>query len=232
VVTEEIMSEHTEPMDPKFREWADRMAARNGDPEYQRHATKLADEIRDFQAFTAGRDLRARLLRSGVPEEHWGAFTAPGECPALAAVRAFLDAPAEARMLVLAGTAGQGKSFALAWAVYVRGGQFVNLHELATASSFDDVFWDRLEAAPVLAVDELGGEKMHDAFESRLYGLLNARYQRNRKTVIATNLDAGAFRARYLANGLERLADRLRTSAQWVNLSGPSMRRPWAEGRP
>jgi hypothetical protein len=226
------MDEHSEPMDPKFREWADRMAARNGDPEYQRHATRLAAEIRDFQAFTADRTLRSRLLRSGVPEEHWGAFEAPTVCPALAAVQAFLAASAEARMLVLAGTAGQGKSFALAWAVYGQGGQFVNLHELATASSFDEVFWDRLESAPVLALDELGGEKMHDAFEARLYGLLNARYQRNRKTVIATNLAPADFRARYLANGLERLADRLRTSAQWVNLTGESMRRPWKDARP
>jgi DNA replication protein DnaC len=226
------MDEHSEPMDPKFREWADRMAARNDDPEYQRHATKLAAEIRDFQDFTAARSLRARLLRSGVPEEHWVAFTTPTECPAITAVRTFLAAPPAARLLVLAGTAGQGKSFALAWAVYSQGGQFVNLHELATASSFDEVFWDRLEAATVLALDELGGEKMHDAFEARLYGLLNARYQRNRKTLIATNLLAADFRARYLANGLERLGDRLRSSAEWVNLAGPSMRRPWSEGRP
>jgi DNA replication protein DnaC len=224
--------EHSEPMDPKFREWADRMAARNDDPEYQRHAEKLATEIRDFQAFTDARALRARLLRSGVPKEHWPNFATPGECPALAAVRGFLAQPPEARLLVLAGAAGQGKSFALAWAVYAHGGQFVSLVELATASNFDDGFWDRLESAPVLALDELGGEKMHDVFEARLYGLLNARYQWNRKTLIATNLDAAVFSERYLANGLERLADRLRTSAEWVNLVGPSMRRPWNGGRP
>ncbi len=189
-----------ETLSTKFREWAERMAERNGDPEYQRHAARLATELRDFEAFTVARERRARLLRSGVPEEHWAALDSPRECGATIAM-------------------------------------FVNLHELATASSFDDEFWDRLESAPVLALDELGGEKMHDAFESRLYGLLNARYQRNRKTVIATNLLADQFRERYLANGLERLADRLRTAAEWVNLAGPSMRVPWreaakAEGRP
>lgn len=220
------MDEHVEPKDPRFREWAARMAARNDDPEYRRHVAKLEAETRDFQAFTAARALRSRLLRSGVPEEHWGALAAPSAGPAIDAARSFLAAPPKARLLVLAGTAGQGKSFALAWAVHEKGGQFVNLNELATASSFDEVFWDRLEAAPVLALDELGGEKMHDAFEARLYGLLNARYQRNRKTLIATNLLAADFRTRYLANGLERLADRLRTAGQWVNLSGPSMRRP------
>ncbi len=226
-----------ETLSTKFREWAERMAERNGDPEYQRHAARLATELRDFEAFTVARERRARLLRSGVPEEHWAALDSPRECGATIAIRGFLAAAPEFRLLVLAGVAGQGKSFALAWAVHARGGQFVNLHELATASSFDDEFWDRLESAPVLALDELGGEKMHDAFESRLYGLLNARYQRNRKTVIATNLLADQFRERYLANGLERLADRLRTAAEWVNLAGPSMRVPWreaakAEGRP
>jgi DNA replication protein DnaC len=216
-----------ETLSTKAREWAERMAAHHQDPEFRKNAAAIEQEIREAEALSDSLARRARLLRSWVPEEHWADLDAPRECAALTAVRRFLDGPPAFRMLVLAGDAGQGKSFALAWAVNAKGGQFVNLHELATASSFDEAFWDRLEGAPVLALDELGGEKAHDAYESRLYGLLNARYQRNRKTVIATNLDAAAFRTAYLANGLERLADRLRTAAEWVNLAGPSLRRPW-----
>lgn len=216
----------------RAREWAERMAAHERDPEFRRNAERIEASAREAAELSCSLARRARLLRSWIPEEHWEVLDAPRECAALTAVQRFLEGPPKFRLLVLAGDAGQGKSFALSWAVYTRGGQFVNLHELATASSFDEGFWERLEGAPVLALDELGGEKAHDAYESRLYGLLNARYQRNRKTVIATNLDAAAFREAYLANGLERLADRLRTSAEWVNLAGPSMRRPWNGGRP
>lgn len=217
--------------DPEIRERARRVIATQEDPAFQENARRLAAEIRDAEEVSAGFSKRHRLIRCGIPEEHWRFLEAPKPGPAIDAVRKFLDGPEELRFLVLAGPAGRGKSFALSWAVYEQGGEFMNAHELANASSFDGAFYDRLESARVFALDELGTEKSHDAYESRLFGVLNNRYQRLRKTVIATNLTPDAFRAHYLGGGLERLVDRLRTAAEWVNLPGESMRTHWADGR-
>lgn len=216
-------------VNPKIREMASRVIARQEDAAFQEQARRLAEETRQAEEVSREFSKRNRLIRCGVPEEHWRYLEAPKPGQALDAVRKFLTGPDELRLLVLAGPAGRGKSFALAWAVYEKGGEFVNADDLANASSFDSLFRDRLEAASILALDELGTEKAHDAYESRLYGLLNARYQRLRKTVIATNMTPESFAAHYLGSGLERLVDRLRTAAEWVNVPGESMRAHWTE---
>jgi DNA replication protein DnaC len=87
-----------------------------------------------------------------------------------------------------------------------------------------------MAAAPILALDELGAEQGNTAFDANQYTVLNNRFRRERKTVIATNLVAADFRERYLARegGLDRLHERLVAGGRWVNLPGESMRRQGA----
>lgn len=213
----------------RIREITARCAERQRDPALRREAAKLRLAAYLTRKRTAAFDRETRLRRSGVPEEHWKHLDAPRDEEATRAVTRFLDGPDALRFLVFAGEVGLGKSFASALAVYRRGGRFVTAQELVQASTFDVGYWDDLEAAPILAVDELGAEKPNDAYEPNLFGLLNRRYSRNRKTILATNLGGRAFRAKYLEAGLERLVNRLETGGEWVGLSGPSMRPHWTE---
>jgi DNA replication protein DnaC len=213
----------------RLKEVVERCKQRNEDPEYQRNAARLEAEAAAQQVRSA-EITRATFLRSsGIPQEHWSTLTAPRLTPAVREVSAFLSGPDEFRFLVLAGPKGRGKSFALSFAANQKRGIYVDAHDLVAASTFDREYWDDLVAAPLLAIDELGAESVNDSYDANLYALLNARYSRLRKTVIATNLDGPAFRSRYLAAGLDRLLDRLGTAGKWVSLPGESMRRPWQD---
>lgn len=216
-------------LNERIRAITERCKAVEDDPTFRQNAERLAEEWKAFEQRSAATARRDALRRAGVPEEHWAALDGPRDEEALRAVRRFLEGPDQLRFLVLAGEPGRGKSFALSWAVYRRGGRFVTAQELVAASTFDVDYWDDLEAAPVLAVEELGAEKPNDSYEPNLFGLLNRRYSRNRKTVLATNLGGRAFREKYLAAGLSRLVDRLETGGQWVALTGSSLRRHWQE---
>lgn len=206
------------------------------DPEFKRNAERIARENADAADVLAASELRHARLRSGVPVGLWNPVhpeKSPLEntkpTPALDAVRGHLVSPAECVFLTLSGKRGQGKTFASAFAVYEKGGRFVDAHDLVRLSSFDQGEWFDLERQPLLAIDELGAEYLNDAYKANLYALLNRRYADQRKTILATNLSAPAFVARYCPDPEDRLLERLTKGGRWVNLDGESMRRPWSE---
>lgn len=203
-----------------------RMQERANDPAFLARLQDFEEQDAAFHKATRETGLR----KCGIPEEHWAALANPRPEEALVAARRLLDGPPEFRFLVLSGEVGQGKSFALSWAVAQTGGRFIDAQDLVAASSFDREWWASLEAVSLLAVDELGAEKGNAEYDANLYALLNGRFSRGRKTVIGTNFGFRAFRERYLGGGLARLLDRFEKGGEWVTLRGDSMRRHWADG--
>jgi DNA replication protein DnaC len=198
-------------------------------PEYQKNARRLEAEYASLAESEADRARRLRLIDGRVPQAFWDTVRDPQITDALAAVKHHLTAaPRECVFLALAGPRGRGKTTALACAVAEYGGLYIEAHELVRVGTFDDV-WDEAARAPVLVIDELGAEFMNDAYRASLYELLNTRYSNNRKTIIATNLDAQAFRMRYCPDANDRLAERIAKGGRWFNLPGESMRRNWQE---
>lgn len=205
-----------------------RCIERQNDPEFQAQARRLAEENAEAEKLCRETERKMALHSSGVPMSLWDKVLSPDPTPALDAARTFLATPGANAFLTLSGPRGRGKTFAAGWCVAERGGRFIEAHALVHAGTFDPV-WRELMAAPVVALDELGAEHMNDAYRSSLYGLLNARYANERKTVLVTNLDANQFRARYCPGAEDRLHERLRTAGTWVSLPGDSMRTHWSE---
>lgn len=200
------------------------------DPVYRGHASRLAAEWREWEAQQLAHRDEERRAASGLPTALWREVDEPRDEAALVRTRAFVSAPPDCTFLVLAGPKGRGKTFSLAWAVKRRGGRYEDAAALVASSTFDADRWRDLAEAPLLALDELGAEQTNSAFEANLYALLDRRYRAQRKTILATNLSASAFRARYCAAGLDRLIDRLNTAGAFVELAaGPSMRRNWQD---
>ena len=212
----------------KIAEWARRCAARAETPEFKANAAKLAEQTADFEAASRETERKLALVEAGIPQALWETLRAPTETPALSAVREWIAGPPACVFLALAGQAGRGKTFAAAWAISERGGRYALAHDLVSVGTFDPV-WRDLAAAPLVALDELGSEYRNDAYAASLYTLLNTRHAHQRRTILATNLDAPAFVARYCPDAADPLRDRLRTASRWVNLSGESMRRHWTE---
>lgn len=211
-----------------IQEWAARCAARAETPEFQANAAKLAEQTAAFNAAQREVDRKLALVQAGIPTALWDLLRAPKETPALVAVREWFAGPSACVFLSLAGQAGRGKTFAAAWAISERGGQYALAHDLVAAGTFDPI-WKDLASAPLVALDELGNEYRNDAYSASLYTLLNTRHAHQRRTILATNLDAPAFAARYCPEATDPLRDRLRTASRWVNLSGESMRKHWTE---
>ena len=209
-----------------------RAREREDDPVFRSKMATFAAEVEAALAHEAQIKRRLAYQRWRVPEATWAKLEAPDETAALVHAKVFLGAPAgAARFLTLAGPKGRGKTFALAWAVAKNGGRFYEAQELVQLSTFDRLLWDDMVAAPILALDEIGAEQGNASFDANLYSVLNQRFRRERKTLLATNLTAADFRQRYLNRdgGLDRLEERLRTGGTWEPLPGPSLR---SEGRP
>lgn len=208
-----------------------------GTPEFKENAAKIATENIELDKRQAEGARRIRLEQSGILPKFRGLLDKPEMTDAILLMQDFLASapvrpekpgdPQPRTMLVLAGPAGRGKSAACSIGVWRAGGYYYDAQELLRESTFDPGLWYRLQAAPFLALDELGAEATNTAWEANLYDLLNGRDARLRKTVIATNLNAAAFRERYTAAGLKRLLDRINTGGSFKVLPGESMRKPW-----
>ena len=100
---------------------------------------------------------------------------------------------------------------------------WISAGQLARLDHFDQKAIDRVAKAQRLVIDDLGAEYA-DAkgfFNSLLDELIDARYSGKRPTVVTTNLDAEAFKARYGA----RIIDRIREGGRFVNCGDVSLRR-------
>ena len=213
----------------RLRGTFERISTMLDDPEYRAHAEQLAAETRVFEAQQAAYRDDGRRMAVGLDSAMWRAVDSPREEPALISVRGFLASPPECCFRVLAGPKGRGKTYALAWAAKTGGGRYVDAAALVATSTFDASAWKDLEHARVLCLDELGAEATNAAYEANLYALLNRRYQAQRKTLIATNLNAASFRARYCEAGLDRLLERIQTGGDFVTFGGETLRRHWQD---
>lgn len=212
----------------KIRRLAEQAKADLDAPGAAERVAQLATETAEERARQVERDRLLYLTTHGIPARFWPLLDQPRDTPAVVAVRAALNDGGPA-CLTLAGKAGNGKTTALAWGTYIRRGTFIHAMDLVQASAFDKHYWDDLREAPVLALDELGAEPANVQSQALMFDLLNRRIENNRPTLVATNLDAAAFRLKYLTGPMERLADRLKNFGRWVEFTAPSMRQHWSE---
>jgi DNA replication protein DnaC len=82
-------------------------------------------------------------------------------------------------------------------------------------------FLDRLTAADLLQIDDLGAEHRTDWVIEQLYSIINARYEEQRATLVTSNLDRDE-----LAEQLgERIVSRLEGSCELLPFYGDDARR-------
>ena len=149
-----------------------------------------------------------RVRDSGMSERAVTAYAQRlTETPSTKAVERLMGS--SKTFLLLMGSPGCGKTLGTALAFAQRPGLFVRALELARLSSFDRDDRQRLcqvQRAPLLVLDDLGAEMLHDGWRPVLDELIDIRWGDRLKTILTTNLDGDAFKARYGA----RIADRIR----------------------
>jgi hypothetical protein len=206
----------------QMRAVIERMRQRAEDPEFQAKVAALESGEPSPEELQ-----RKAWKRIGIPEEHWPFLPAPEETEAIGHVRTFLAGPE--RFLLLAGTAGRGKTLAACWGLAQKGGRYVRTREVATAG-FDDEGWlYDLAHAPLVVLDEMVREAQ-DAkgwAYSKVYDLLDRRQSNLRKTILITNAGLDEWKARYCPDGkADPLYDRIASRGTVPTpLTGPSMRR-------
>lgn len=180
---------------------------------------------------------RRELVEQGVPLKVLDEVLAgeSRDTEAMRLVRSMLSPGAFARpvrILVLSGPRGVGKTFAAAWWVAqahtappvldAQPPRFIDAPSLSRWPRYDDAKMRVLELARALVLDDLGldYDDKAGAQVSLVDGLVNARYGATLPTVITTNMQADAFKARYG----ERVADRIREVGRFMSLTGESLR--------
>lgn len=170
----------------------------------------------------------AVCAKVGIPRKDFESIRGGKSTNAMRAVVEFAAGPKT--LLVLSGSPGSGKSFAAGRFLYDASdgstwttARFVDVSTLARMPRYDEKAMKEIEEASALVIDDLGMEfdDKSGAFRSLLDAVINARYANALKTVITTNLDATAFKARYG----ERVADRIREVGAFVVCGGESLRR-------
>lgn len=181
---------------------------------------------------------RAIWGRLELPERARRVFDsrAVRETTALTAVKAKFD------VLVLSGGPGCGKTVgACSWLrlalldhklwdtsfmapAFRTSCRFVTAARLSRWSRYDNSAMAELLRAGRLVIDDLGSEFMDasGSYLTTLTEVITDRYDNLRPTLLTTNLDGPAFRARYG----DRIADRVSEGQSFVTLVDPSLRSP------
>lgn len=181
----------------------------------------------------ADMDMPHLLGKLGVGRVHASRYDRRGSLeqrPTMRAAAHYLaqPRPMEHPVLFLAGPASSGKTQAAvhvlaewargySWGRQASGqderlGVFTRAVDVASADRFSPegrAWLERLRAAPVLVLDDLGSESATGPGAALLYDVIDERYRQLRRTVVTTNL-----RAQQLQEGYdERLLRRLRESS-------------------
>jgi DNA replication protein DnaC len=236
--------------DPAYRAEHKRREARDREREA---AEKRRDEQRRHEAITKFRNEKGIPEKFQPYLDAWrsgpGAALPASVVTAHGWVERFLESKNAAWVfLFFAGPPGVGKTAAASWFIDAPRtgtqedpfggasvpvtrevpGRFVTAEELAKASTFNGEFWGECREAARLVIDDVGVETL-DAKGwalGNLSSLLYHRHAHQLPTVITLNLNQQAFMERYASHDGGRLHDRLRESAMFVELTGPSLRRP------
>ncbi len=179
-------------------------------------------------------ELRTHLVECGCPAKDLSrVLDGPDDMAETSSLRAAkISHGSDWKITVLSGARGIGKTTAAAWWLVQERGQvpyvptsrsrFVDAALLARWDRYDKPEMRLLNRARSLVIDDLGIEynDRKGAFGSLLDEVINARYAAELPTLITTNIPAEKFKKRYG----ERIADRIRESGRFVELSGESMR--------
>lgn len=149
-----------------------------------------------------------------------------------AAISALRDRGPDAEgIVVLSGVPGNGKTVAAAWqaaerergTVFVRASVFARTSRYGGGYDGGDARRGWLDAAR-LCLDDLGSEYVDakGSFSVDLDELIDTFYADRRRLTITTNCTAAAFRERYGA----RVVDRLAECGEWIRVDDPSFRNP------
>lgn len=134
-------------------------------------------------------------------------------------------------LLILSGNPGNGKSYALHYAAAAFdlygggyfGARFCSARAVLMLQKEDPRNWEgTMKRRALLCIDELGGEDLgvNRYLLPHWDEFFDYRYRERLPIVGATNLGAPDFKAHYG----ERITDRMREWATWVDISGESLR--------
>lgn len=192
---------------------------------------RYCELLAEIEALEKARPARATLWaeRAGIGDRLVEAVANLRDSQAVATVRRWQTSGK--CWCVLMGSTGTGKSVAAALALrdaFAAGESvaWVQSADFARVAGGFDGLAARLAAVDVLAVDDFGTEHLSDFAMSVLFGVLSARHEAKRRTVLTTNLRGQAFAARLG----ERLADRIRGECVTADLVGASLRDVKREG--
>jgi DNA replication protein DnaC len=155
--------------------------------------------------------LPSKLREAGVGELHINGLSLRLQPrAALDAARRWLEQPVPRRFpfLLMMEETNTGKTQAVAWLLaelmrrYPWNSQatgtilrrpfiFIRSVQFSEVNFFSDTgraWLEDLRECPVLAVDDLGTERLNEEAMTRLYGVLDARYMDRRATILSTNL--------------------------------------------
>lgn len=170
-------------------------------------------------------DPRERQWEDAIPYRFRNARVGDFDPPIAASLAEWAANPD--RNMVLLGTVGVGKTHAACATARVlfdegRRVVFASLVEMLDRLRPDG--GDRIErynTAPVLILDDLGGEVSSDWTQERIYELVNYRYMHALPTIVTTNMD----RAGLVETLDARIYSRLVTGSFGRVLSGPDQRK-------
>lgn len=171
---------------------------------------------------------RRRMKNAGVPELfiQCVADKPPTECYPLMKVREHLDS--HDGFLVLSGGKGTRKTGCAAWALgQVDRGGFVEALAVTRLSIEQRPTWDKLLAAEVVVLDDLGTERRDEkgAFIGAFFELFNGVYSGRKRLIITCNLSREQFAAEPERGGYgARVYDRLKETGKWAVVGGESVR--------
>lgn len=187
---------------------------------------------------TREEDVSRRLVAARVPQDertrivaHWRETKRLKNSPAIVAVNAWLKGDAwqvqserakgeirrGARIMMLAGSVGVGKTLAACYALARRGGLYLPAYQCARIN--EALLTQAAETRGVLVIDQLDfdGAGVPPFAAQQVRELLHTRYAELRRTLLCANMPREAFAATFSAT----MADRL---GGWVELQGKSQR--------